>query len=367
MRQKRREAGFEECLFDAGKRVTGACLSASGAITLNPPPTPNRAACTPATCPWWSTPGERRRQRCVRLLVVAVSEKKKRAFFSTKHNPLPSPPPSTLADAVVVSIYVNPTQFAAHEDFGVYPRTRAADLAALAATGRVAAVFAPKTLYPPPPGTAAAAEPTNDAAVVVGATDTDDGTWVVVDAPPARGLCAASRPHFFRGVATVVTKLFHAADPDVAVFGRKDYQQLAVLTRMASDLLFGVEVVGAPIVRDADGLALSSRNALLTPDARARAPAIRAALLAAVATADEAGEGGVPAEALCSGVSKAIEGSGGTIDYCRAVDASSLAPADTVRGAPGGAAAPTLLAVAAVYGGVRLIDNVVVGRVVGGE
>ena len=242
-------------------------------------------------------------------------------------------------------------------------------MAALAACGCVAAVFAPTSLYPPPPG-APAATPSNDAATVIGASTApgaDDGTWVVVDAPPARGLCASSRPHFFRGVATVVAKLFHAADPDVAVFGRKDYQQLAVLTRMASDLLFGVEVIGAPIVRDGDGLALSSRNALLTPQDRARAPALRAALVAAAATADEGGETGVSAEALCAEIEAAITASGATVDYVRAVDASSLAPVSVVKGAPSGASAPTLLAVAAFYGRVRLIDNIVVGGVRGGE
>ena len=237
----------------------------------------------------------------------------------------------------------------------------------MAACGRVAAVFAPTSLYPPPPG-APPDTPSDDAATVIGASPgADDGTWVVVDAPPSRGLCAASRPHFFRGVATVVAKLFHAADPDVAVFGRKDYQQLAVLTRMASDLLFGVEVVGAPIVRDADGLALSSRNALLTPENRARAPALRAALVAAAARADAGGEGGVSAEALCADIEAAVTASGATVDYVRAVDAASLAPVTIVKGAPGGASAPTLLAVAAVYEKVRLIDNIVVGGLRGGE
>lgn len=294
------------------------------------------------------------------------------SFYIKTPLPPPSPPRlhihSSLTDAVVVSIYVNPTQFAAHEDFGVYPRTRDADRAALAGTARVAAIFEPASLYPPPPGAPASAAATDDAAAVIGASPaSDQGTWVVVDAPPARGLCATSRPHFFRGVATVVAKLFHAVDPDVAVFGRKDYQQLAVLRRMASDLLFGVDVVGAPIVRDADGLALSSRNALLPPAARAAAPCIRQALLAAAEAADRAGDGGVGADALTGEVADAVAAGGGAVDYVRAVDAASLEPVSVVRGAPAGAGRCTLVAVAAVFGGVRLIDNIVVGGVAGGE
>ena len=231
----------------------------------------------------------------------------------------------------------------------------------------MAAIFEPASLYLPPPGAPASAT-TDDAAAVIGASPaSDEGTWVVVDAPPARGLCAASRPHFFRGVATVVAKLFHAVDPDVAVFGRKDYQQLAVLRRMASDLLFGVDVVGAPIVRDADGLALSSRNALLPPAARAAAPCIRQALLAAAEAADRAGDGGVEADELTSKVAQTIAASGGAVDYVRAVDAASLEPVSVVCGALAGAGRCTLVAVAAVFGGVRLIDNIVVGGVAGGE
>lgn len=237
------------------------------------------------------------------------------------------------ADAVVVSIFVNPTQFAPHEDLASYPRDLEGDLAACRAAG-VDAVFAPDAaeLYPP------------------GAE-----TWVEVE-ELARPLCGGSRPHFFRGVATVVTKLLIAARPQVAVFGEKDFQQLQVVRRLVRDLLLDVEIVGAPIVREPDGLAMSSRNAYLDPRARADALVLSRALDAAEA-AVAAGErdGAALLEAVAKEIGRAPRVS---VDYAELRDPETLAPQGQITG-------PTLLALAArvpvpTAAGerrVRLIDN----------
>jgi pantoate--beta-alanine ligase len=238
------------------------------------------------------------------------------------------------ADAVVVSIFVNPTQFAPHEDLASYPRDLAGDLAACRSAG-VDAVFAPEAgeLYPP------------------GAQ-----TWIEVT-ELSQPLCGGSRPHFFRGVATVVTKLLVAARPHVAVFGEKDFQQLQVVRRLARDLLLDVEIVGAPIVREPDGLAMSSRNAYLDGAARAEARVLSRALGAAEA-AVAAGER--DGEALLETVRKEIgRAPRAEIDYAELRDPDTLAPCARVDG-------PTLLALAVrvpVPGrngrtaSVRLIDN----------
>lgn len=155
------------------------------------------------------------------------------------------------ADRVVASIFVNPLQFGSGEDFGSYPRTPDADSAALAAHG-TDLLFMPaeEEIYP----------------------YGRDGV-TVVDVPDiSETLCGESRPGHFRGVATVVTKLFNIVQPDVALFGQKDFQQVAVLQRVVRDLDFPIEVIGVPTVRDSDGLALSSRNGYLTPAERQRAP-----------------------------------------------------------------------------------------------
>src|SRR4051812_12221293 len=157
------------------------------------------------------------------------------------------------ADRVVVSIFVNPTQFAPTEDFSTYPRTFAADVAALAEQN-VDLVWAPANvavMYPE-----------------------GFATRIVPDGPATAGLEDAFRPDFFKGVATVVAKLFTQTMPDVAVFGEKDYQQLKVVSRMARDLDLPLKVVGAPTVREPNGLAMSSRNANLSPDERAVAPTL---------------------------------------------------------------------------------------------
>ena len=163
----------------------------------------------------------------------------------------------SLADRVVVSRFVNPTQFGPTEDLDSYPRDAERDIALAGAEG-VDALFqpAPESMYAP-----------------------DHPTWVEVPALSSV-LCGASRPIHFRGVCTVVLKLFHLARPHVAVFGEKDWQQLTVIRRMVRDLNVGVDIVGHPIVREADGLALSSRNAYLTAEERAQAPNIYKGLLA---------------------------------------------------------------------------------------
>ncbi len=234
-------------------------------------------------------------------------------------------PAKARCDRVVASIYVNPTQFGPNEDFDTYPRDVASDLAKLQAAG-VAAVFTPSDLY------------------VRGPAGHD--TWVLPGALE-QGLCGASRPGFFRGVCTVVTKLFHIVEPDVAVFGKKDYQQWRIISTMVRDLDFPIEIVGMPIVREPDGLAMSSRNARLDPDARRRAVAIPSAL---TALAKRVAEGEVQTSVLRDGVAKSIEAAGGSVDYISVVDQHTLDGLTRVD-------VPALVAVAAHFGGVRLIDN----------
>jgi pantoate--beta-alanine ligase len=229
------------------------------------------------------------------------------------------------ADRVVVSIFVNPTQFAPHEDFGSYPRTWAADIARLKAE-RVDLVWAPgrQTMYP-------------------------DGfaTRIAPEGPALAGLEDRFRPHFFGGVATVVGKLFIQCRPDVAIFGEKDYQQLKVVTRTAADLDLGVKVVGAPIKRERDGLAMSSRNVYLSPEERARAPALYRAMKRAAARL-RAGDDpvGVFAEGRA-----AIAAAGFILDYFEGRHAETLAPL------PSPAEGAMRLLVAARIGKTRLIDN----------
>jgi len=236
------------------------------------------------------------------------------------------------ADRVWLSIFVNPTQFDEASDLARYPRTSESDLA-LCREAQVDVVFAPSHAEMYPDGSQ---------------------TWVEV-AELTRGLCGASRPGHFRGVATVVSKLLLAAKPHLAVFGEKDFQQLAVIRRLARDLCFDVEIAGVPIVREADGLALSSRNANLDPEARRQAPCLARAL--------EAAEHAVAAgerrrkqllELVANEIGKATRAE---IDY------AELRDPDTLETAADLLAGPTLLALAVRFrardGGsdVRLIDN----------
>ncbi|MGB0591951.1 MAG: pantoate--beta-alanine ligase [Myxococcota bacterium] len=229
------------------------------------------------------------------------------------------------ADLVVASIYVNPTQFAPHEDFDVYPRDTQGDLTKLQARG-CAAVFTPTDLYQGAPGTR---------------------TWIE-PGPSANGLCGASRPGFFRGVTTVVSKLFHIVEPDVAVFGKKDYQQWRVISAMVSDLDMAVEVVGMPIVREHDGLALSSRNVRLSSDARQRALALVQSLEFA---AEQIASGERRSAWLKSAIQQRLSASGGDVDYIAVVDPDTLLPVE------GEITQAILIALAVTYDDVRLIDN----------
>jgi pantoate--beta-alanine ligase len=230
--------------------------------------------------------------------------------------------------AVVASIFVNPLQFGPHEDFDRYPRQLARDCELFEAAG-VDFVFAPSVaeMYPP-------------------------GATTMVD-PGAIGdrLDGAHRPGHFRGVATVVAKLFHAVQPDKAYFGQKDAVQVAVLRQMVRDLNFPVELVACPIVRDEDGLALSSRNAYLLGDDRARAltiPRVLDAMREAVAA------GVLDADSVLSSGRDAVQRLGGIeLEYLEIVDESTLEPVAAIR--PG-----TLVAIAASVGKTRLIDNFLV-------
>ncbi len=231
------------------------------------------------------------------------------------------------ADRVVASIFVNPTQFGPGEDFDAYPRQVEADVTKLARVG-VDAVFLPSVGEMYPEGNA---------------------TWVDVEGI-TDGLCGASRPGHFRGVATIVSRLFHAAKPHVAVFGEKDFQQLAVIRRMTRDLLFDIEIVPGPTVREPDGLAMSSRNQNLSPEAREQAVCLNAALREArelvragvrdAAKLVAAARGRIQREPLAR------------IDYVEVVDADSLAAVDRVDDR-------ALMAVAVRFGTTRLIDNTI--------
>jgi pantoate--beta-alanine ligase len=226
----------------------------------------------------------------------------------------------------LATIFVNPAQFGPGEDLARYPRDLAGDLAKLGAAG-VDAVLAPE-----------------DPDQVYGA---EHQTWIEVERV-SQGLCGGSRPGHFRGVATVVAKLLNLSRPHVALFGEKDFQQLAVIRAMVRDLDFGVEVVGMPIVREPDGLAMSSRNAYLSPGERRRALALSRALAEA---AGEVRRGERDAGRLRARTRALLEAAPARVDYVDVVDPESLRPVAVA--APG-----SVMLVAAFVGSTRLIDNV---------
>ena len=222
---------------------------------------------------------------------------------------------------VIVSIFVNPTQFAPHEDLAKYPRPLDADLS-LCTAHQADAVFAPSVPEMYPPG---------------------DSTFVE-ETVLSRGLCGARRPGHFRGVCTVVAKLFHLTRPDAAIFGEKDFQQLAVIRRMTRDLFPGLEIIGHPTVRESDGLAMSSRNRYLAAEERRRATSFPAALRTA---AEEAS----PREVVATATALITQETGAAPEYVEVVDAETLEPLEALD-------RPAVLAAAVKIGETRLIDNV---------
>jgi len=230
-------------------------------------------------------------------------------------------------DFLVVSIFVNPAQFGPNEDLAKYPRDMERDSLLCRQEG-VDLLFCPpaNSMYAP-----------------------DHSTCVSEDALSA-GLCGASRPTHFRGVTTVVAKLFNIVQPDLAVFGQKDAQQTRIIKRMVRDLNFPVEIVVAPTVREEDGLAMSSRNAYLTAEERRQAPHIYRALCSVRALC---GQGEDRVAVLEAEVRRLLsETVGGTVDYVAFVDDATLVPVERVE-------RETLVAVAVRIGNTRLIDNIV--------
>jgi len=233
-------------------------------------------------------------------------------------------------ERVVATIFVNPKQFAPNEDLDAYPRREEADLAMLRSAG-IALVFMPGTAEMYPPGFATTVR-------VAGLTDC---------------LCGAHRPGHFDGVSTIVTKLLIQSLPDIAYFGEKDYQQLVVVRRLARDLDISVRIAGVPTVRDTDGLALSSRNAYLSPEERRVAPALARVLqrMAAALVVQSA----AVANELARGIAD-LESAGFAVEYLEIRDADTLAPVtETITG-------PARVFVAAHLGRTRLIDNLPITR-----
>lgn len=228
-------------------------------------------------------------------------------------------------DRVVTSIFVNPAQFGENEDLDAYPSDLERDKSLAKAEG-VDAVFIPSADEMYPPGFQA---------------------YVDLSRIPAH-LCGLSRPGHFKGVATVVAKLFNIVEPDRAVFGSKDYQQLLVIRRMVKDLNFAITIEGAPIVREEDGLAMSSRNTYLNAEQRSSALSLSRSLDLA---GDMIERGEVDAETVVSEMEKLIRSHPGTqIDYVKPCDPETLEKVETIRG-------PVLLALAVRLGRTRLIDN----------
>ena len=237
----------------------------------------------------------------------------------------------SLCDRTVVSVFVNPTQFGPGEDLESYPRDFAHDCALLEERG-CDMVFHPdaSALYPP-----------------------DFATYVEICSDMPKQLCGKTRPTHFRGVCTVVTKLFNIVTPDIAFFGQKDAQQLAIIRRMVRDLSMNVEIVACPIVREADGLARSSRNPYLNAQERAAATVLSRSVAVG---RDMAARGERDARALVAAMKTVIETEPlARIDYVDAVDGVTMQPVDVVRDG-------VLVAMAVHIGKTRLIDNFIVGE-----
>ncbi|MFN7563498.1 MAG: pantoate--beta-alanine ligase [Prosthecobacter sp.] len=232
------------------------------------------------------------------------------------------------AGNVIVSIFVNPTQFGPGEDFSKYPRTLIEDLGLCRDNG-ADAIFAPKAedLY------------------------LADRSIQLFETSLSKTLCGASRPGHFDGVCTIVAKLFNLVQPDDAVFGKKDYQQLAIIRRLVRDLDFNVVIHGIETVREADGLAMSSRNRYLTEEERAQAPVLRAALMKAREAYVKGGERDGKALQRLVLDQIAAEAPAGRVDYVEVVDAATLQT-------PTEATELVLIAVAVFFGSARLIDNI---------
>ena len=226
------------------------------------------------------------------------------------------------ADEIVVSIFVNPTQFGPNEDYAKYPRDAKADSAKCRRAGATAVFFpTPDNMYA-----------------------SDHSVWVVEDGTLSDCLCGARRPGHFRGVCTVVAKLFNLVHPHVAVFGQKDFQQATIIRRMVRDLNFDVEILVAPIVREPSGLALSSRNAYLSEEEKANALALSQSL---------AGLKAGPWSAQRRRIVKCLEGRGLRVDYVEAVDSCNLRPVKAIKSG-------TAVLLAVFDGKTRLIDNRVI-------
>ena len=226
------------------------------------------------------------------------------------------------ADEIVVSIFVNPTQFGPNEDYAKYPRDAKADSTQCRRAGATAVFFpTPDNMYA-----------------------SDHSVWVVEDGSLSDCLCGARRPGHFRGVCTVVAKLFNLVHPHVAVFGQKDFQQATIIRRMVRDLNFDVEILVAPIVREPSGLALSSRNAYLSDEERANSLALSQSL---------AGIKDGAWTVQRNRIVKNLESHGLKVDYVEAVDSATLRPVKSIR--------PGVAVLLAVYDGkTRLIDNRVI-------
>jgi pantoate--beta-alanine ligase len=236
----------------------------------------------------------------------------------------------SLSDVVVVSIFVNPTQFGPGEDFKRYPRDEEGDKAKLEGEA-VDILFIPESIEVYPSGYQTYVEVTE----------------------VSKGLCGDFRPGHFRGVATVVAKLFNIVKPDVAIFGEKDYQQLLVIKRMVEDLNLDIRIIPGVLIREEDGIAMSSRNSYLSPEERKRALVLYRSLLKG---RDLFQSGERKVSALIRAVKESVASADGvSLQYVEVRDAETLEKIETVS-------RPAVIALAAIVGSVRLIDNIIIGR-----